>query len=384
MSRAVVSVLPAVEEGRAWPLRVAARPGPGLSTAHAFLRLEIEVAPTGHAGGRRRRNDLRVLYSHPREQRESLTAPRLRRVLGKALVDGFCPFGAPRCQERGPSGAPAAAPAELCDQARSCPYGVLYAASRSRRPPFSIHLRPGVIRGEVRVIELTLYGSACRGWPWILTALSRALGRGLGRERSRWRIVRVFRVSARSRRDWLCGVDLRQISTSLATAEFRLGLNHDAPSGRVEVKLLSPSRLVRDGKLLWGTEPVPFTVLIARILDRFEGLYGAEADLLRADFRSDLEAAAAEVPLIADETHWVEVRDYSARKRAELRLGGKVGRLVYGEGAARFLPILKAGEILHVGKNPTAGCGRIRVATAPPPTEPAPPRAPATIDRRRR
>jgi CRISPR-associated endoribonuclease Cas6 len=49
-------------------------------------------------------------------------------------------------------------------------------------------------------------------------------------------------------------------------------------------------------------------------------------------------------------------------------LGGKVGRLVYGGVAARFLPILKAGEILHVGKNAASGCGRIRI-TLPKPQE---------------
>ena len=43
-----------------------------------------------------------------------------------------------------------------------------------------------------------------------------------------------------------------------------------------------------------------------------------------------------------------------AARRYELLLGGKVGRLIYGVEAARFLPILKAGEILHVGKNPTS------------------------------
>ena len=67
------------------------------------------------------------------------------------------------------------------------------------------------------------------------------------------------------------------------------------------------------------------------------------------------------MPLIRDRTRWIEVKDYSARSRSELRLGGKVGPLLYGEEAARFLPILRAAEILHLGKNPASGCGRIRV-----------------------
>jgi CRISPR-associated endoribonuclease Cas6 len=52
-------------------------------------------------------------------------------------------------------------------------------------------------------------------------------------------------------------------------------------------------------------------------------------------------------------------------------LGGKVGRLVYGGEAARFLPILRAGEILHVGKNAASGCGRLRVVLPEPPARQA-------------
>jgi hypothetical protein len=38
-----------------------------------------------------------------------------------------------------------------------------------------------------------------------------------------------------------------------------------------------------------------------------------------------------------------------------------VGRLVYGPGAAAFVHVLCAAEILHLGRNPTFGCGRLRV-----------------------
>ncbi|MCP4006080.1 MAG: CRISPR system precrRNA processing endoribonuclease RAMP protein Cas6 [bacterium] len=66
-------------------------------------------------------------------------------------------------------------------------------------------------------------------------------------------------------------------------------------------------------------------------------------------------------PQLPGRTRWLEVKDYSARSRSELKLGGKVGQLIYGEEATRFFPILRAGEILHLGKNPASGCGRIRV-----------------------
>ncbi len=133
----------------------------------------------------------------------------------------------------------------------------------------------------------------------------------------------------------------------------------------IEVQLLSPTRLICDGKLLPPRTPVPFEVLVARGLDRFGGIYGDSAsDLLQPAIRRAIEAGAARVPLLRDRTRWIEVKDYSARSRSELLLGGKVGHLVYGEQATRFFPILRAGEILHIGKNPASGCGRIQVNTS--------------------
>jgi hypothetical protein len=114
--------------------------------------------------------------------------------------------------------------------------------------------------------------------------------------------------------------------------------------------------------MIGGSEPVPFQVLVARILDRFASLYGQGAsEILQPGVRSILEAEAAEVPLLADRTRWIEVRDYSARSGTEMLLGGKMGRMVYGGKAGQYLPLLRAGEMLHLGKNTASGCGRIRV-----------------------
>ncbi len=336
----------------------AAAPAAG-AAGSTYLRLHVEVRPVarpveapvgGPAAGRAR---------HGRDRWSGLGAPLVRRCLGRALIDTLCPFGEPRCQPLPRRGAPPPAPEAACDLARSCAYGVSFASSSTRRPPFALYV-PRSRHGHV--IELTLYGVGCRFYPWLLQALKLALGRGLGKGRVRWRIEQVWRVPGTGRGERLCGCDLAAVTPALAAETLRLAKGDYVAPQPIEVRLLSPTRLIRDGKLLRGGVPVPFEILIARILDRFQGLYGDSASrVLEAKVREALEAAAAQVPILVDDTRWVEVHDYSARQGRELRLGGKVGRLIYGEGAARFLPILRAGEILHVGKNPTSGCGRIGV-----------------------
>ena len=328
-----------------------------------YLRLHVYLRPVARPivrlGEAQDSGSVSDRPRHGNDRQSKLSATLVRRCLGKALIDTLCPFGEPRCQPPPRRGAPPLAPEAACDLARSCAYGVCFAGSLSRRPPFALYVPRSWQR---HVIELTLYGPSCRFYPWLLRGLNLALGRGMGKARVRWQIKQVWRVSSHGQEEKLCGSDLATATPALAADPLHL-IEGDYVSPRpIELRLLSPTRLIRDGKLLRGRAPVPFEVLIARILDRFQGLYGDDtSQALAPATREALEAAAAQVPLVVDETRWVEVHDYSARQRAELRFGGKVGRLIYGEGAARFMPILRAGEILHVGKNPTSGCGRIGV-----------------------
>ena len=308
---------------------------------HPYLRLHLRVRPTG---GER--------------CGEPLPAALVRRVLGKALIDTFCPFGEPRCQAVEPGSEPRPRPQELCHLAEPCPYGLLFAASLTPRPPFALY---AAAEGGTP-LEITLLGPAWRLYPWVLAAITQAFRLGLGKERRSWELEAVSRVRPDRGRELLCGGDLTQLSAALAPDVLGLALEPFLAPQPIEIDLLSPVRFLHGGRLLPGRAPVPFEVLIARILDRFQGVFGDGAsEMLHPAIRSAIETEAARVPLLADETEWREVKDYSARTGAELLLGGKVGRLVYGPQAARFFPILRAGEILHVGKNPTAGCGRIEV-----------------------
>lgn len=315
---------------------------------HPYLRLHLRARPEGGNGSRE----------------AVLPAALVRRVLGKALIDAFCPFGEPRCQ----AGEGAAAggerrltPQEHCHLAELCPYGVLFAASRTPRPPFALYSGSEEDSGA-RPLEISLFGQAWRLYPWVLASVAKAFEVGLGKERRAWVVEAVSRVRPDRGEETLCTGDLAGLSATVAPDLLGLGLEPFLAPQPVEIRLLSPARLLQNGRLLPGHAPVPFELLVARILDRFQGLFGEGAsEILHPVLRSTIEAEAARVSLLADDTEWLEVKDYSARSGSEMLLGGKVGRLVYGPEAARFFPILRAGEILQVGKNPASGCGRIEV-----------------------
>ena len=329
---------------------------------HPYLRLYILARPQGRSS--ESPCHLPGLRTPPGAsgRSESLRSPLFRRVLGKALLDLFCPHGEPRCQPDGASSK--ADPRDRCALATSCPYGMLFAASSLRRPPFALYVLPH--KGSDLRLELTLYGEAWRLHPWALAALQRAFRVGLGKARQRWALHSVSRVEPGRRRLYLCGSDLRRLPAIMEPDDLGLRTDPRLTPRPIEVRFLSPTRLIRDGRLLRRQAPVPFEVLVGRALDRFSGLYGeGVGSCLSRPMRKAIEADAARVQLLSDKTRWVRGKDYSSRSGKEFELGGRVGRLVYSDGAARFFPILRAAEVLHLGKNVTAGCGRIRVDLAP-------------------
>ncbi len=321
---------------------------------HPYLRFHLLL----------RRVDPGPRDPHPRHERSLLAAAQIRRVLGKTFIDRFCPFGEPRCQARQRGGKPRPA-RELCQLAASCPYGVLFAASHSPRPPFAIYVPEPDPEDDFGLVELSLFGPGWTFYPWALATLQQALRGGVGKARSRWEIQEVRRLGDDRSSEPVCGGDLSGLSPALRPDLLQLAVAGRDAAAPVEVELLSPTRLLRRGKLLPGRAAVPLDLLVGRVLDRFGGLFGAGAsDLLRPEVRAELEARAARVKLLADHTRWVEISDYSARSGLEIRLGGKVGRLVYGRGAARFLDVLRVGEVLHIGKSVASGCGRLRADPA--------------------
>jgi hypothetical protein len=173
-------------------------------------------------------------------------------------------------------------------------------------------------------------------------------------------VGRVERIAPDGTQAALCGPDLAALHADLPPDLLAPSLDPFLAATSVTVDLLSPCRLKTDQRLL-RRGPIPLDVLVARILDRYRDLYGDASGLLRPDIRRIVLDEAAQVPLLTDGTRWIDVHDYSARRDQEMLMGGLVGRLVYGRGAGRFVPILRVGEILHVGKNAASGCGRIRV-----------------------
>lgn len=282
-------------------------------------------------------------------------AERVRAAFGRELVWHFCPFGAPRCQDDAPAG--------TCPQLTMCPYAQVFARFDARghcaRPPFAL-FTGSTARGSF--VELTLFGKAWPFFLWAVQALERGLLKGIGGPARDWRVLSIHRVHADGRCSRL-NIGKGMPTPDLLPDNLPVGPETgDADRARdrspVAVELLSPARVIEARRVLGDGDPLTFGTLVRRAMDRLLDLYGEDAHAALTHRIGNRDPDS--VPLLADHTRFVSLRCRSGKKRKTRAIGGKQGTLVYGAGAAAFLPLLRCAAITHVGKSPVYGLGRIR------------------------
>ncbi len=132
---------------------------------------------------------------------------------------------------------------------------------------------------------------------------------------------------------------------------------HDARTLRL--RFLTPTRIRVEGDLQSG---LTFGLLARNLLRRVSLLSAVHGRApLALDFRALVERAEG-VETRASTLRWQDWERYSNRQHTKMKLGGFVGEVEYdGEAIRDFLPLLAAGEILHVGAGTSFGLGSYEV-----------------------
>jgi hypothetical protein len=260
-----------------------------------------------------------------------------------------------------------------CPLAGQCPYPAVF---RPAPPPDAERLsraqdlpRPFLFEpprdgrevlapGDELVVGLTLFGRAAALLPYFVVALRALADPGLGPTRGRLTLVRataetpsgphvVFAEGAPVVRAAPAGVRLPDL--------LRAG---DEQPGRVDVRFLTPTTLRREGRLV---ERPSFGDLVCRLRDRVSALAAFFGDgPLEMDF-AGVAAAAEQVRTVECRTAWERRSRRSARTGEVHEISGFVGEAVYEGELGEWMPLLRLGEALHVGKYAVWGNGRMVV-----------------------
>jgi len=215
-----------------------------------------------------------------------------------------------------------------------------------------------LVEGERFAFDVFLVGPFIDAAPAVVASFAGAESRGIGRRTSTFNLGEVqsldqdgLPLAAVPHREVLSGAaELPWFQISPLTSEVPA---NQSTSAEVGVRFLTPTAIKHSGHI----DRVPsFPALIDAIGSRFRNLVErwGPADLPRPGW----PRAAERVSLASSMGTWEERRIASAHQPGtEYLLDGFVGEARYHGPVAGFLPWLRLGELLHVGRKTNFGCG---------------------------
>lgn len=254
--------------------------------------------------------------------------------------------------------------------------------------------------GETIMLHLVLIGRAIDWLPYFVFAFEE-LGRlGIGQSRGRYRLREVLSLEGADATPVFSGETRRFFDPAQRVAIETL-CQPGPPVDTLDIEFLTYTRVVGKGHL---RESLDFPLLFGAILRRLALLiyaHGSGGSLplpdgptleaaaflqyfydryaQRPEARAAIRSAfdlAGQVTTVTQQLHWSDWERYSGRQETHMKLGGVLGTVRYRGSLTPFLPYVRLGEYIHVGKNTAFGLGQMAVRVIPPlrPSSPLPER----------
>lgn len=242
------------------------------------------------------------------------------------------------------------------------------------------------VSGERLTVHLVLIGQAIAWLPYFVFTFEE-LGRvGIGQGRGRYRLEEVLSLNGSEASTIFTGSTRRFLGPGQRVRDEELW--HSDPSvSTVDVEFLTYARVVGKGHLRASLDfPLLFGALLRRValliyahcgggtvplpcgkpIDVVAILrYFYDRTAQHPETRMAIREAfgmAEQIGIAKQELQWQDWERYSGRQETRMKLGGILGRVQYSGPVGPFLPYLRLGEYLHVGKNTAFGLGQMVVS----------------------
>lgn len=210
--------------------------------------------------------------------------------------------------------------------------------------------------GDLLRTSLHLWGESPRYLPVIIKALQRLEREGIGKGRRKIRLSQIVDGHSSTPIYKNGNLDL----SSLRKQPLNLSIKKNSAPAVLRVDFEAPLKLQHRGEALHAFD---FGELVFAAADRLwiiAHLHGAPwlAPGARALVQQGRES---EIELIEDKTTFVSFSRFSHRQNRRHELSGVVGHMVFAGPLTPFMPLLKAGQLFHLGKGTNFGLGAIKI-----------------------
>jgi hypothetical protein len=261
---------------------------------------------------------------------------------------------------------------KTCPLYRSCPYPAIFAPP----PPethslqkFSEIPAPFIVeppawgerhygKEDILSFEFILIGRALAQLPLIVYAWQRALETGIAKGDGTAKLKRVSLIEETGE-TLLYSQEEGQIKTHIAELTSACIETYQADPQHISLHIETPLRIQHNGHPKPPNELTSRDLLITllrRIALISEFHIGKK---LEVDFQ-ELGEAANQITSNKN-LKWQDWTRYSSRQKKEMILGGVMGEWQLQGNLKPFVPLLKLGQWLHIGKNASFGLGRYRL-----------------------
>lgn len=267
-----------------------------------------------------------------------------------------------------------------CENRKDCTFFQIYENSgefstlklnRFKTPPKPFIFEPPMKsssqiyeKGQEFFCNMVLVGRAIKEFPAFVKSFKEMGQQGLGKGRGQFVLKTVYGLDLVSNEKKQIYSDatgkLVEAGMSCQLKELLRGNAAPKPNiKRARIEFLTPTRIKSSGS--YGN-PVNFKVMIQTLLTRISNMAYSYCEQTRIlNFRS-LVNQAKTVEVVNDDQEWREVRRFQGKKNIEMFLGGYIGEIDYAGEITPFWPWLKAGEVIHLGKNSAFGLGQYSVS----------------------
>jgi len=211
-------------------------------------------------------------------------------------------------------------------------------------------------KGDRLNFELLLIGNAIDYLPYFIFVFSELGKRGLGKGRGKFRIDAVWSIKDGKK------VKIFDGERGILTGKYdRISFNlvdEGEKIKRLRLNFITPTRIKFGGKY---TDNVEFSIIFRNLLRRISLLsYFHCNEELDLDYKGMIKKAE-EVRTLEKDVRWVDIERYSTRQGTRMKIGGFVGEASYEGELSPFLPFLRLGEFVHLGKGTSFGLGKYRI-----------------------
>ncbi len=312
-----------------------------------------------------------VLQAEESVELPSFLGSTLRGAFGHALKRSACQSSGTACQ--------------TCSIPLSCWYGWLFETVSPGNgsllrdlqdaprpfiltPPLAGQVGSGqrLRKGERVTFSMSLLGGAVNGLAFAVYGIEEMARAGLGVRRGLFSLREVFCLDVSGQRISL-GYNWRDRQLDLLKTEvvsledLVVGRLQLLPAGidRLKVRFLTRARIRVDGAL---QDSIGFPDLIRFLWRRVSLLLEVHGSGHPPINRNGMMGDADAIRTLASATVRHDVWRSSNRQRRRLHQDGFLGESIFeGEDLESFLPLLAAGELLHVGSGATFGLGKYEI-----------------------